>query len=81
MDLSDEKNRIIAASELLKISKILDKCGVLMIISIETGQERTRVPYSKDFSRWRRNLSNADYMRIHEKLNEVIDSNEIHTAG
>lgn len=52
-----------------------------MIISIETGQERKQVPYAQDFARWSKNLSNADYKKIYDKLNEMIDSNEIHTSG
>jgi hypothetical protein len=52
-----------------------------MIISVETGKVKTSLPYYNDYKQWRKNLNNADYNVIVDNLNEMINANEIHTAG
>lgn len=52
-----------------------------MIISVDTGKQKTILPHSRDFKKWRKNISDADYGVIVDTLNSKIDSNEIHTAG
>lgn len=52
-----------------------------MIISIDTGKVKTTLPYHNDFKNWRKNLSDDDYCIITDTLNEMIDGNEVHTAG
>lgn len=52
-----------------------------MIISIDTGKIKTVIPHSRDYKRWRKNISDVDYDSIVDALNLKIDEDEIHTAG
>lgn len=52
-----------------------------MIISIDTGRQKTRLPHSKDFYKWRKNISDTDYDIVVNELNSKINADEIHTAG
>ncbi|WP_090042793.1 hypothetical protein [Clostridium frigidicarnis] len=52
-----------------------------MIISIDTKKPRTKLPYSDDFTKWKKNLLDDDYTAIVNELNSVFDSGKVHTAG
>jgi len=52
-----------------------------MIISIDTRKPKTKLPYSEDFIKWKKNLSDADYEKIVNELNSNFDGGEVHTAG
>lgn len=52
-----------------------------MIISIDTGKLKNKLPHSTDFHKWRNNISDVDYDVIIDKLNSKINSDEIHTSG
>ena len=44
-----------------------------MLYSIDSGKYVTRMPHKKDFDKWMKNLSAADYQAITDTLNEKID--------
>lgn len=52
-----------------------------MLYSVDTGKYVKTLPHKKDYDRWRRNLSDADYDKIIDELEKRIDSQEINTAG
>lgn len=52
-----------------------------MLYSIDSGKYITHIPHEKDFEKWMKKLSAADYKKIEDALNEMIDQNEINTAG
>ncbi|TYS18043.1 hypothetical protein FZC78_09450 [Rossellomorea vietnamensis] len=52
-----------------------------MIISIDTGEIKHKLPYNNDFNKWKKRLSDVDYYKIIDELNKKIDGNEIHTSG
>lgn len=52
-----------------------------MIISIDTGKPQTKLPYSADFNKWKRNLADVHYDEIVDTLNAKFDTGEVHTAG
>lgn len=52
-----------------------------MLYSIDSGKYVTQVPHKKDFDKWMKNLSAADYQSIADTLNEKIDESDINTAG
>ncbi|MBK0075554.1 hypothetical protein [Bacillus sp. S56] len=52
-----------------------------MIISVDTGKIKTKLPYQKDYDKWKANLSSDDLRHIKFVLNQMIDGDEIHTSG
>ena len=52
-----------------------------MLYSIISGKYANQVPHKKDFDKWMKNLSAADYQAIVDTLNEKIDESDINTAG
>lgn len=52
-----------------------------MLYSIDSGKYVTQVPHKKDFDKWMKNLSAADYQSIADTLNEKIEESDINTAG
>lgn len=52
-----------------------------MLYSIDTGKYVTRVPHKTDFDKWMEKLSEEDYEKIEEALNNKIDQNDVNTAG
>lgn len=52
-----------------------------MLISVDTGLKVTRLPHANDFARWRKNISDADYEKVVDAINQQIDANDINTAG
>lgn len=52
-----------------------------MLISIDTGAKVTKMPHQSDFNRWRKNISDDNYAKVEEAINELVDANDINTAG
>ncbi|PEE40168.1 hypothetical protein [Bacillus cereus] len=52
-----------------------------MIISVDTGKIKTKLPYQKEYEKWKVNLSSEDLDRITYVLNQMINEDEIHTSG
>lgn len=52
-----------------------------MLYSIDTGKYVTRIPHKSDFDKWMKNLSEEDYKKIEEELNQKIDEKDINTSG
>lgn len=52
-----------------------------MLISIDSDKIATKVPHKKDFDRWRKNISDEDYEKVVDALNEKIDASDIHVAS
>ena len=52
-----------------------------MLFNIDTGKEVKRDPHLNEYNLWRSRLTNAEFEAIVEKLNSLIDSDEIHTAS
>ena len=52
-----------------------------MLISIDSGKVATKVPHKKDFDGWRKNISDEDYEKVVEAINEKIDASDINVAG
>lgn len=52
-----------------------------VLYSIDSGKYVTSVPHKKEFEKWMKNLSIADYSKIEDTLNAKIDQNDINTAG
>ena len=54
---------------------------IRMLYDIETGKEITYLPHHNEFRIWRKGLSDDEYNAIIQKLNSMIDADEIHTAS
>ena len=52
-----------------------------MLISVDSGKIATKLPHQNDFIRWRKNISDEDYEKVVDAINELIDANDINTAG
>ena len=52
-----------------------------MLISVDSGKVATKLPHQNDFIRWRKNISDEDYEKVVDAINELIDANDINTAG
>lgn len=52
-----------------------------MIFSIDTGKEIKKIPHEKEFNLWRSRLTVAEFDAIVNKIDSLIDSNEVHTAS
>jgi len=52
-----------------------------MLISVDTGEIIDYIPHKKEYDIWRSRLKEGEYQEIVDKLNSMIDSDEIHTAG
>lgn len=52
-----------------------------MLYSIDTGKYVTSVPHKGDFDKWMKCLSDEEYEKIEEELNNKIDENDVNTAG
>ena len=52
-----------------------------MLYSIDSGKYVTQLPHKKDFDRWMKNPSAADYPSIAEKKKKKIEESDINTAG
>lgn len=52
-----------------------------MLYSIDQGKYITTIPHRSDFKKWIKAISSEDYEKICEELNQIIDQDEISTAG
>lgn len=52
-----------------------------MLYAIDTGKYVEKLPHQKDFDRWMKNLSAADYQKIAETLNDQINISDINTSS
>ena len=52
-----------------------------MLLSVDTGLKVEKLPHAHDYARWRKHISDADYDKIVEAINEQIDSHDVNTAG
>ena len=52
-----------------------------MLYSIDTGKYVKVLPHKKDFDIWRNHISDADYQKIVDAINEKVDNSDINTAG
>ena len=52
-----------------------------MLYSVDTGRYVDKLPHKKDFDKWKNYLSDEDYYKVIEAINEKIDESDINTAG
>lgn len=52
-----------------------------MLYSIDSGKYIEELPHKKEFDNWIRNLSDHDYQKIIEALNDKIDESDINTSS
>lgn len=52
-----------------------------MLFDIDSGKVITTQPFANEFRVWRNRLNASEFDAIVEKLNSMIDGDEIHTAG
>ena len=52
-----------------------------MLVDMMSGKELTQVPYASEYRDFISRLSDGDIAAIRQRLNEMIDGDEIHTAG
>ncbi len=52
-----------------------------MLYSIKTGKYVEQMKRDEEFRKWRAKLSDQDYQKIVEALNDIFDQSEINTAG
>lgn len=52
-----------------------------MLYSIDTGKYVSSLPHKRDFDRWKSHISDADYQKVVDVINEKIDEKDINTAG
>lgn len=52
-----------------------------MLYSIDTGKYVTSLPHKKDYDRWMKNLSDADYQKIIDALNKKVNTSDINTSS
>lgn len=52
-----------------------------MLYSVESGHYIKKLPHKKEFNRYRARITDLEYNNIVDRLNDMIDGDEIHTAG
>ncbi len=52
-----------------------------MLYSIDTCKYVTKLPHNKDYDKWRKNISDLEYEKIVDVINQEIDGNDVNTAG
>lgn len=52
-----------------------------MLFDIDSGQEVNYIPHQNNFNLWRSRLSEKEFDSITDKLNSLIDKDEIHTSS
>lgn len=52
-----------------------------MLYSIESGSYIETIPHRKDYDKWRRGLSDAEYDAIYNELSSRISGSEIETSS
>ena len=52
-----------------------------MLYSIDSGKKISRIPYLRDYERWRSRLTDAEYNAIYDELMSHITGSEIKTSS
>jgi hypothetical protein len=52
-----------------------------MIIDIDRGTPITRIPHAGEYRAWKSRLSEDQYQAIVDKLNHLVDGDEVHTSS
>ena len=52
-----------------------------MLYSVDSSQYVTTLPHSKDYLKWRKNISDKDFDSVVDAINDLLDEKEINTAG
>ena len=52
-----------------------------MLISVDTGSKVTKLPHARDYARWRKNISDADYDKVEDANKQQDHANDDNTAG
>lgn len=52
-----------------------------MLYSADTGTMVTRIPHKREFDRWKKNISAANYQAVVDAINSEVDAREVNTAG
>ena len=52
-----------------------------MLVSVDTGLKVTQLPHSHEFARWRKSITNVDYDKVVEAINNQVDEKDLNTAG
>lgn len=52
-----------------------------MLWSFDRDERVERLPHEREFWAWRKNLSDTDYERVVEAINEAIGDDDVSTAG
>lgn len=52
-----------------------------MLMKIETMKIVTKLPHEAEFKSWRSKISDSDYDKVVDAINDKIDQSDINTAG
>jgi hypothetical protein len=52
-----------------------------VLFEIESGKQTDHMYHSNEFNLWKSRLTNQEFVNIVEKLNGLIDADEIHTSS
>ena len=52
-----------------------------MLVDMMTGKEITEVPYNREYRDFMSRMTSEEIAAIRARLNDMIDGDEIHTAG
>ncbi|MDD3840675.1 MAG: hypothetical protein PHP06_08920 [Clostridia bacterium] len=52
-----------------------------MLYSVDSGKYIEKLPHKKEFDKWMKNLSDYDYQKIIDALNDKIDKSDINTSS
>ena len=47
-----------------------------MLISVDTGSKVTKLPHARDYERWRKYISDADYDKVVDAINQKVDGGD-----
>ena len=52
-----------------------------MLYLVDSGKFVTTLPHRRDYDNWRNHISDADYDKVVDAINELVDAKEVNTAG
>ena len=52
-----------------------------MLYSVDAQAPVTRLPHVKEFNAWQSKISDTEFQAVVGRLNDLIDGDEVHTAG
>jgi hypothetical protein len=58
-----------------------NKGDVAMLISMDTGEQITRIPHSGQWRQWRSRMTDVQWTEVCEELEKRTNGGEVHTAG